>query len=893
MFKGAIFRQASSPLDCWAPLTIGFLRDLYLAPEAPAGEFAAVLAAAAVKGGPWSESLAVAPGETIQAVERALVGLIYSTETLRVEAVDLRRLDPDSRVHGHLAALVSLWRDLGDLLPDHLAVLRTVIEAAPEDAVEAIEVVFDPDEPSRTAAERAVLATLERHHGRPPTADARLTTMRQEAQTCGAEAGNLLGHVQRNLLSEQVARHHRDDSLRVFGVRDAAMEADVAAGLAQSWLASDPELVASDIGILVEDPDLYGPYLREAFGLAGLPLSGLAPARDMRDVAGETVLLFLLCRRPLAPAMALASLYISPLMPWPNETGQLLATAIMGGDFEPRLAQSLVGQAKPIYAAIRRPGSTAPRELADELAAFADLLTAEDNSADTGLVIGHRIERLRGQILALPADAEIPWDDLIRSAGPNPPAAAGTFERTTDAITVLSGDELPWRPVRRMIVLGFSDRAFPTPPAGNPFFIDSEIAEIERACGLKLVAKRDVLGQRLQLLARQIAAASDSLTIFTPFRDISGKRIAPSGSLALIARCVEGIDDPAKLVIDLAQVDEWPSDIPRVAMTLHVPAPSQRGRTMTLGRDLLSIRKADDGTVKPQSPSRLEKLIVSPLAWLLEELDAVDTPWAPENADVMLKGSLAHLVFENLFPLGQAIPDESAIEEKTPTLLDAAIRKIAPFMQGGVWGVERKSLERDIVTAAQKWRRMLADHGATIVDNEFWLRGTVFGMAIHGKADCLLQLAGNELIIVDHKKSGSKARRARLEAGWDLQVGLYRAMARTPVTDENAPVARKGLSTANAIGVAYHLMNDGGLLLDGVTLDPSEHFAQMTSDISVNAMAKLEEEVIAVRSGMIRLNGSGDRKKFRDASVGDYAFDTSPLIDAYTIPEDADAGDGP
>jgi hypothetical protein len=213
-------------------------------------------------------------------------------------------------------------------------------------------------------------------------------------------------------------------------------------------------------------------------------------------------------------------------------------------------------------------------------------------------------------------------------------------------------------------------------------------------------------------------------------------------------------------------------------------------------------------------------------------------------------------------------------------------------MQGGVWGVERKSLERDIVTAAQKWRRMLVDHGATIVDNEFWLRGNVFGMAIHGKADCLLQLAGNELIIVDHKKSGSKGRRARLEAGWDLQVELYRAMARTPETDETAPAARRNLATANAIGVAYHLMNDGGMLLDGVILDRSEHFAQMTSDISVNAMAKLKEEVVAVRSGMIRLNGSGDRKKFRDVSVGDYAFDTSPLIEAFMIPEDVDAGDG-
>ena len=153
--------------------------------------------------------------------------------------MDFGRLDLQSRVHGHLAALVSLWRDLGELLPDHLAVLRAVIEAAPEDAVEAIEVVFDPDEPSRSAAERAVLAALEHLHGRPATADARLAAMRQEAKTCRAEAGSLLGHVQRDLLSEQAARHTRDDSLRVFGVRDAAMEADVAAGMVQSWLASD------------------------------------------------------------------------------------------------------------------------------------------------------------------------------------------------------------------------------------------------------------------------------------------------------------------------------------------------------------------------------------------------------------------------------------------------------------------------------------------------------------------------------------------------------------------------------------------------------------------------------------------------------------------------------
>jgi hypothetical protein len=111
---------------------------------------------------------------------------------------------------------------------------------------------------------------------------------------------------------------------------------------------------------------------------------------------------------PLAPAMALASLYISPLMPWPDETGQQLATATMGGDFEPGMARSFEGQAQSMYAAIRRAGATSPRALADELTAFVDRLRIDPTWTDAVLEARHRIDRLRGQLLTLPGDAEIP-----------------------------------------------------------------------------------------------------------------------------------------------------------------------------------------------------------------------------------------------------------------------------------------------------------------------------------------------------------------------------------------------------------------------------------------------------------------------------------------------------
>ena len=888
MFSNAQFRQCSSPFDGFTPLTVHFLRDLYLASKPdPKKRFEAAIAEAASTG-PWAASYEVAPAETVQAVEQALVALMQSTATLRVEAVDPSRLDPASRVHRHLTALVDLWRSLGDLLPADLTVLRHVIESRAEDAVERIELIVDPDEPSLCAAGRTVLDTLHRHHGRPADIDARIAAMREEARTCRAEAETLLGHLQRSLLSPNAGQCAADATLRVFGVRDAALEAEVAAGMAQSWLNASSGLAPADIGILIADADLYGPFLREAFAISGLPLSGLPAQRDARDLGAEAVLHFLLCRRPPAPAMALTSLYSSPLMPWPPETGQALASAIMGGDYEPRLARDFDGAARRMYEVIRRRETPAPRALADELAVFAGPLKQNEAHGSAVAAALDRIDRLRSLLLSDPQAAEPPWEDLVRLATPGAPFATGSTVRTTGGITVFMADQPPWRPVRHLIVLGFAEGSYPASPAGNPVFLDSEIDEIERACGLRLVSGADMLNERLHLFERQIASASDSLTLFTPFRNLAGNRTAPSATLALIARCIDGVSEPQKLVTDLARVDdvEWPREIPRAPRTKNQPLPPLSSpRTLSLGRDLLSIRVGDDGVARPQSPSRLETLIARPLDWLLNELGATDIVWTPERADVLIKGSLAHQVFERLFVPGDPVPDTAAIQKAVPILLNAAIQQIAPFMQGSAWSVERRTLEREIVNAAISWREALVAHGAEIIANEFRLAGTIFGVPIHGKADCLLRLRDGDLVIVDHKKSGSKTRRARLEAGWDLQVDLYRTMAREPVAEDETNEARKALSAANRIGVAYHLMNDGAILLDGIPLTaPSQHVTKTSGDISSEAMKKLREEVSRLRKGNIQLNEVGDRAFFSNtAHMGEYAFDTSPLIDAFSV----------
>jgi hypothetical protein len=111
-----------------------------------------------------------------------------------------------------------------------------------------------------------------------------------------------------------------------------------------------------------------------------------------------------------------------------------------------------------------------------------------------------------------------------------------------------------------------------------------------------------------------------------------------------------------------------------------------------------------DGNPRRQSPSRLEKLMVSPLAWTLAEFGAEEVVWAPETYDHILSGTLAHEVLEYLFPKESPLPNDVEITAKAPRLLDQAVRKYAPFLNSPLWKVERQGLERDIIRAAKKWR---------------------------------------------------------------------------------------------------------------------------------------------------------------------------------------------
>jgi hypothetical protein len=461
------------------------------------------------------------------------------------------------------------------------------------------------------------------------------------------------------------------------------------------------------------------------------------------------------------------------------------------------------------------------------------------------------------------------------------------IRRTTNGVTVFSAEQEPWREVAHLLVLGFAEGDYPGQASGNPLFLDSEIREINESCGLGMRTRAEAMSARLDRFVRQIGIASTSLTLLSPYRSLAGDRVSPAASLPLFARSIEGGGNPEELIVDLDALAEadWPSAIPRSLETKSAAPLFEHPQVnrVNLGRDLLALRTDKNGAARRQSPSRLETLIVSPLAWLLNEMDATEEVWGPEQADFTSKGSLAHKVFEGLFRVAEPLPSPDEIRERVPRLLHESIRQVAPFMQAARWTLERKTLEEEILGAALRWREALVANGAEVIGNEFWLRGAIFGVEVHGMADSLLRLSDGQLIIVDHKKSSSKNRLGRLEAGWDLQVELYRTMARTAPSDEEVGDTPRLLAEANGIGVAYHLMNDGGVLVHGAgKLGPG--FQPVAGNISGEAMTKLGIEIERVRRGEIVLNTQDDRKFFANtAHMGLYAFDVSPLVDASSV----------
>jgi hypothetical protein len=872
----------------WAELIERALR-MYLLP-APTDDWKRVFGEALreLKDAFWAASFTVAPVETAVAVERTLVELVSATGPARgFEGLSFESLA--ARPRRHLTDLVRLMEALGGRLPPELASIRDLLAADSGSALHTLRVLHVEGVPALTRWQAALVAKLNAEAGETAADEALAGVLASVlVEPAAPRAAGALGVLQTRLYRASDEKAALDASVQWLGVRDFLQEAEVAAGMVQRWLAEHSDLKPADVGLLLPDEFEYAVAVEDAFRLAGLPLSGRPAERWRRDLGREAVFHFIYCRQKPAPAMALAVCLSSPLMPWSREDGAVLAQTVMDGQYELKPVHGASSDARAMLELLRE-GDTEPATLRAALEQFAALIDGgEEFAAHTGVA-----RAAVDQVIGLLAGArEIDWRELRRAATPRLITAGEPTAFNREGVAVWRAGQEPWRPVKRLVVLGFAQDRYPEALGRSAVYSAEDLAAIRNCTGLPIDTPADELARRRARFRRQLGAVSEAVTILVPRRDATGKVLSASESLVFMQRLFEGPETADELVIEL-ETEEGRARARGVAFA--APAAPELPRALVVadlefGRDLVALRRDAQGQPKPESPSSLETLMVSRLTWLLRRLEAEPLEWAAEEAGPALLGTLAHEVFEGLFAPGVPLPTREEIAERVEGLVEEAIQRIAPFLRASSWLVERRHFTAQTLKAAQTWRDVLAGLGAEVVAAEAWLKGEWSGIAVHGQTDLILGLPGDRLLVVDYKRSSSRKRLTQMQKGFDSQASLYRAMIASggPKNPAKVELAAR-LKAAAETGVVYFLLNDQTALSDSAPpgAEGIAGWQALGGDIASEALGRIRQHLAEVQAGRVTLNRAGDGKFFEDkAGIKPYALEASPLTTLFMLPDE-------
>lgn len=829
----------------------------------------------------WSASFSVAPEQTSAIISRELDILIRGSSPDR--PFSQRTINTLSqRAQQHLDDLAGLHHAMDHRLPDDLDIVQRVLQADKDRSLRRIKLYSVQPLESLDPWIRALIYRLNSDSAECNAAISIADFLQRPAPPVSDTSLGLLHH---HLYTTTTATGQLDDSLQWLAVRDPLEEVEVAAGMIHTALRTRRVSGTDTIGLLLPNNAYYSSAVSEVFRSAGLPVSGLIQQQTERDLGKEVVFYLLQSAKKPAPTMAMAAFVTSALLPWPRSFGFGVAAALMSGDYTLKNLEPPATSGRSLLTLVRD-GIDTTTELRGVLTA----LPAQLNTDPEYELHRQRATQLCEDLLHMLRESEqIPWEEMHRRAAPESLPREIVAEPTREGIAVFYEHQEPWREVTELFALGFNDGHYPQAPPSSAVFsaTDREVLKRQGFDMDTVVAGDECLRS---LFVRQLQAATSRVHFLSSRLDLAGNALYPSSSVSFMAQLFPQVQEPEELILDL-DTDAGRSRAFGLAVADTEFSTAPRGIEISdpeLQTDLLAILKNRDGSIRAQSPSSLETLMTSPLAWLLDRARLTPPDWEPESLDVMAKGTLAHHVFERLFAPGIPVPCVADIEQQVPQLLKETIIKIKPFLTRPEWRVERFHLEKEIQIAALSFREILETLGATILGVEVWLMGSFDAQAIHGSADLLLQLPDGKIYVVDYKKSSSKKRKERMHKGYDSQASLYRMMLQTGSgTFRSSDGTKVTVEQDRPIGAMYYLMNDQVALADtdGWTAGRIRNLEELGADVSVNALPLLKERLTQVQQGLVLLNSASDEKWFdKNASIPLYALDRSPLIRLFMQP---------
>ena len=805
----------------------------------------------------WSKSFNVDPVGTSSAVAEALDQILRSggdeggweNSKLAVRAAKTLR------------DLEELWNTAGNPLPADLKVIKE-IEGQSTTGIYSFSIHFVDGWPRLDTQLQRLVIMLNSASNK---LDRELLKIIEESSRIPAstEALSITHQLSANCFGPSSEKIQHSEEASFLMARDPLEEIECAVGAIQKQFTNG--VLAHDIGVLLPDDHFYHSAFADAISIAGLHTAGLTRSYNLRDLAGEVVRSLLLVSRGPVPKMALAALLASPIAPWRKIIGSQLASRVMSGMFNLRPVKDMTADEEQSLMAVQR--------LRDNKVSIAEVIEVFARGLE------NKPQSLRLQALAKlisqyeSISTDIDYDHLLGLVG----HVDETLEKPTifpqNGIRIFSENQEPWSDVKYLYVLGFNGGHYPKLPGTSPVFHDSEKQSINSELGWSLLTAETLLDIRRSLFQRQIGSASKALTFFASARSVDGSTIQLSETATFIAALLA--TDPEDLFTPVQKHD---GRLPQAEDTKPVKMRQPISKDLDLSRNLLFLRTDEDGNPKPESPSSLETLLVSPLSWLLNRLDALPDPWSTDTLDALLQGNIAHAVFEKLFKKDGQLIDRESVEVAVNDALAEVIRQQAPLLATAQWKVERNTLWSTLVQAVKNWCDVLEVLDAKVVGVEASLKGDFSGIPIRGFSDEVIQLPGGKLAVVDFKKSSSSKRRERMELGYDCQVSLYEKM----INDNPDELGVEG--STETPGIIYYTLNDQRVITDARTdlRNNVPGLIVVSNDVSINALDEIADLLQKLKRGVVEMNHQGDASRFaKDKALPDFALQATPLIKMF------------
>ena len=656
------------------------------------------------------------------------------------------------------------------------------------------------------------------------------------------------------------------ENLHWLTCRDHLQEVEAVTSMVQAAVeqGTKPERIA----VVVPKGGDYELWLEKHFEYAGLIASNLRPESGVFDWQSSLIhdLLTSLVQ-PDIP-MAMMSAIINPLMPWGPGVGHKLAERFGKGD-ELTLGKEPSEQEKAMLRLLLSPPELSSAAVLDWIKEIAEntqgpkmkglgkkrMRTLLDNTRRLmGLYSGQPlIEQISNVIRQTPVATLESQEDRVRYL---------------HAINIIrEGEPLPFQ-VDELFVLGFNQGHYAYQLEATGPIAREGWDQLATVSGLAIPTVEESQKRWEEEFSELMRRADHRVTFLRSMNDHQGGALEPSETLLDIALCVQPLEklDPENLEQPALKAEH--SLLRKTTIQLEKPE-SPKLKDLELAPELIQqARVNQDGTPKPESPSSLETLMQSPLAWLLYRLGIKSRQWEPKTPDISVQGIIAHKVFE-LFQTHQKDVWSEVLFDR---LFNQAVQEEASFLDSPQWRLKRTRLRNRIYRALNSFAAWCQQENWAISNVELELQGQLWNTPLRGFVDAVLT-NGNQTLIVDYKSSKHGSRLKRLEKGYELQTLIYRELFQHG-------------NKAGEVMSGYYTLNDTTLLTDK-PLQPSDQLnvVQPEPDLtsqSAEAVELVQERLRDLNNGNIKLNERTDEKFWKDRGITAYALSDNPVVRRFT-----------